>query len=285
MTKETQLQLLKTFENIKHITDDGIEFWDARELSPILGYERWENFLNVISKAKTSCANGGILVENHFRDATKKVIIGSTATKEVSNYNLSRYACYLIAQNGSPTKEAIAAAQMYFAVQTRKQEMWTQHIEDLKRIDARKKLTQTEKKFAATLWERNVDGHGIGEIRSVGDRTLFDGLSTRDMKIRMGIDENKPLADYLPTVTIKAKDLAAEMTTHVTKQRNLLGKEPIKTEHIINNSNVRNLLTMREIYPEKLPAEEDVNKIERKYKNVLQNNSQSASQIEFFLND
>ena len=242
------------FESIKHTDEDGVEYWLARQLQPLLEYKDWDNFLNVVSKAKESLLTSGGSVENHFRDVTEMVVTGYSQ-RAISNYRLTRYACYLISQNGDSRKPAIALAQSYFATQTRRQELVEIERKELKRLEARKKLTETEKHFSETMYNRDVDGKGMAEIRSVGDEKLFGGFSTAKMRDKYGIKQNKPIADVMPTVGLKAKDLAAEMTTVNTENKDLKGKLPIKAEHIDNNEEVREALEKRGIKLEELPAE------------------------------
>jgi len=250
---------VKSFEQIKQ-SDDDQEYWSARDLMPLLGYTTWENFSSVIGKAETACAKAGLTITDHFRKGTKMVEIGSNTVRPVVDYRLTRYACYLIAQNGDPRIAEIALAQSYFAVQTRKQEVGQQHLE---RITARHKLTKTEKEFASELMQRDIDGIGIGQIKSRGDKKLFTA-NTNEMKRRLGVPTNRPLADFLPTVTLKAKDLAAEITTFNTKRNNLRGVEPVAQEHEQNNTKVRSVLRDRGITPETLKPEEDIKKLERR---------------------
>lgn len=263
--------LVKTLDDIKH--QNGVEFWYARELYPLLGYARWENFETAIDRAKESSKTTGANVEDHFREVTKTIKMPKGATKEISDIKLTRYACYLITINGDPRKEEIAFAQAYFVSQTRTVELMQQRMEELERIEAREKLKLTEKEFNAMAFSRGVDGRGIGEIRAKGDEALFGGRTTDEMKQKLGIRSKKPLADYLPNVTLKAKDLATAMTIEKTRQHNLSGKIEIRDEHVVNNQNVRGALTKTGIYPESLPASEDIKKIEarhRKEMNALQ---------------
>jgi DNA-damage-inducible protein D len=279
--KEIQQKLMKTLEDIKRIRPDGSEYWSARDLSPLLEYERWESFSSVIDRAIISCKTTGMRPTDHFRPITKLVPIGSGGTRSISDYELSRYACYIIAQNGDPSKMAVAAAQMYFASQTRKQEVKEQQLIEVQRLEARKKLTATEKNFSKALVDRGIDGKGIGIIRSDGDKVLFGGHSTAQMKAKMGIKDHEPLADYLPTVTIKAKDLAAEITTVNTHQKDLHSPDSIRNEHVVNNKGVRDLLHARGIKPEELPAEEDVKRIARRHDSLkhIAANAKQAQQI------
>jgi len=242
---------------------EGVECWSARELQNLLGYSKWENFEKVIQKAKDACSNAGELVENHFPDVRKMVEIGSKTERPVDDIALTRYACYLIAQNGDSKKEEIAFAQNYFAVQTRRAELVEQRILEFERVKAREKLSQTEKQLSGILYERGVDNQGFAIIRSKGDQALFR-LNTQMLKRKMGVPDNRPVADFLPTISIKAKDLAAEMTGLNVQSKDLKGQTKIEKEHIDNNLAVRNMLTQRGIVPENLPPAEDVKKLQRK---------------------
>lgn len=248
------------------IEEEGIEYWLARDLQKALGYDRWENFINVIQKAKITCESSGIETSDHFRDVTKMVIIGQNVPKQIEDIMLTRYACYLIAQNGDSRKEQIAFAQTYFAIQTRKQEILEQRLELEDRLQARAKLRESETELSKNIYERGVDDKGFGRIRSKGDKALFGGYATGEMKEKLGIPESRPLADFLPTVTITAKNLATEITNHNVKTNNLNGEKPITDEHIQNNESVRELLVGRGIKPEELPVAQDLKKLERKVK-------------------
>ncbi|MEK7639557.1 MAG: DNA damage-inducible protein D [Patescibacteria group bacterium] len=266
--ESTQLSLLqKTLDDIRH--QNGIEFWYARELAPLLGYPRWENFEAVINRGKEACNNSGSEVNDHFLDEQKMVKIGSDAERPIPDIKLTRYACYLIAINGSPSKPEIAFAQAYFVTQTRKVEVLQQRMLEIERIDAREKLVFTEKQFSSILNSHGVDGRGIGIIRSAGDKTLFGGRTTEDMKQILGVGKGKPLSDFLPIVTLKAKDLATAMTTENTRARKLDGMQPIMNEHEKNNRSVREALTKSDIYPERLPASEDIKKITSRHQQEL----------------
>ena len=242
---------------------EGIECWSARELQSLLGYSKWENFEKVIQKAKDACNIAGEEIDYHFPDIRKTIPMPKGAEKEINDMLLTRYACYLIAQNGDSRKEEIAFAQNYFAVQTRRAELVEQRILEFERVKAREKLSQTEKQLSGILYERGVDSQGFASIRSKGDQALFK-LNTLMLKRKMGVPESRPVADFLPTISIKAKDLAAEMTGLNVQSKDLKGQTKIEKEHIDNNLAVRNMLTQRGIVPENLPPSEDVKKLQRK---------------------
>lgn len=267
MEKETIVKLNKSFEESAY-EQDGVEYWLARELQELLGYSDWRNFLNAVDKAKESCKTTGEAVLDHFVDVTKMVKIGSGAERKQDDIMLTRYACYLIAQNGDPKKEQIAFAQSYFAIQTRKQELLEERIHLNERLQAREKLAATETELSKNIYERGVDNKGFANIRSKGDWALFGGLTTSNMKKKLGIPENRPLADFLPTITITAKQLATEITNFNVKQHDLKGEARITDEHVKNNKDVRGLLGKSGIKPEQLPAEEDIKKLERRVKSA-----------------
>jgi len=241
-----------------------VEIWFARDLQPLLGYARWENFQVAINRAVESCKTQGVSIDDHFREVTKMVTLGSGATREVQDYMLTRYACYLIAQNGDPRKEQIAFAQSYFAVQTRKAELIEERLNHISRLETRERLRASEKQLSQNIYERGVDEKGFGRIRSKGDTALFGGHTTEDMKQRLGIKGTRPLADFLPTLTIAAKNLATEMTNYNVEKADLYGENSITREHIQNNRSVREMLGKRGIKPEELPAAEDIKKLERR---------------------
>ncbi len=248
------------------LIEDGVEFWSARDIMVLLEYSKWENFIAVVEKAKISCKNNGQNVADHFPDVRKMVPVGSGAQREVEDILLTRYASYLIAQNADPRKPIVAFAQSYFAVQTRKMEVLEERLAIVERLQARKKLAETEKELSQLIYERGVDQEGFGRIRSKGDSALFGGPGTAEMKRKLGVPDDRPLADFLPTITIKAKDFAAEITNFNTNKDDLHGEPSITGEHIKNNQEVRDLLVKRGIKPEELPPAEDIKKIERKVK-------------------
>lgn len=265
MDKKRIGQIKEQFDLIIHSENTAnIEFWYARELMPLLGYERWENFDKAISRAIESCKTSGIEASDHFRDLTKMITAGKGAQRSVKDYMLTRYACYLIAQNGDPKKEEIAFAQSYFAVQTRKQELIEERIALIERTEARGRLRESEKRLSQNIYERGIDDAGFGRIRSKGDRALFGGHTTQEMKSRLGVKDNRPLADFLPTVTIAAKNLATEITNYNVEEKDLHGEGDITGEHVQNNISVRELLGQRGIKPEELPPSEDIKKLERR---------------------
>ena len=265
MEKELIVQLHASFEQLVHREEEsGIEFWLARDLQKILDYQTWRSFEQVIEKAVTACRNAGYNPGDHFAEVSKMVPLGSGAEREVSDYMLTRYACYLIAQNGDSTKVPIAFAQTYFAVQTRKQELIAQRITEAERLGARKKLTLSEKELSGIIFERVGDEKSFGRIRSRGDQALFGGRTTQQMKARLKVPASRSLADFLPTITIKAKDFANEITNFNIKRDDLWAEGSISSEHVKNNAEVRKLLGKRGIVPEQLPPAEDIKKIERR---------------------
>ena len=251
---------------VRIVQDENIEFWYARDLQEPLGYARWDNFLTAIRRSIDSCKTTGYKLDDHFRGVTKMVSVGSGAERPIEDFMLTRYACYLIAMNGDPRKEPIAFAQSYFAIQSRKQELIEERLQLQARLEARDRLKESEKKLSQNIYERGVDDAGFGRIRSKCDTALFGGSSTQIMKGRLGIADNRPLADFLPTLTIAAKNLATEMTNHNVEQSDLQGESDINREHVQNNLSVRDMLGQRGIKPEEIPLEEDIKKLERRVK-------------------
>ena len=264
MKTDEIMELFRQFESIAN-DYEGVECWSARELSKLLGYTQWRNFENIVEKAKAACRNAGQDVSYHFADVSKMIDLPKSAQREVDDFVLTRYACYLIAQNGDARKPQVAFAQSYFAVQTRRAELIQKRILEYERVRARNKLAETEKRMSGILYERGVDSRGFSIIRSKGDKALFK-LDTALLKRKLGAPANRPLADFLPTVSIKAKDLAAEMTSVNVQQKELYGQKDICDEHVDNNTAVRKMLLRRGIVPESLPAGEDVRKVEKRLK-------------------
>ncbi|MCI0494334.1 DNA damage-inducible protein D [candidate division KSB1 bacterium] len=279
MKQEIIKHLTSDFESYSNHTQSGVEFWFGRDLQHLLGYSEWRNFNNVINRAKTACETAGHNIADHFVDVNKMVAIGSGTQREIDDLMLSRFACYLIAQNGDPQKEPIAFAQNYFAVQTRKYEIIEQRINDWERLHARQKLSLSEKELSGLIFERTGNEKDFGVIRSKGDQALF-GFTTSQMKDRLGVQQSRPLADFLPTITIKAKDFATEITIFNVKDKDINAGDKIAWEHVVNNQSVRKLLLERGIEPESLPAEEDVKKLERRVKSADQKFIQNPDKLE-----
>ncbi len=263
MKQEIINSLTNNFESFSNKTEGGLEFWFARDLQHLLGYRKWENFQSVISKAKTACEISGHELSDHFPDIRKMVSIGSGAEKEIDDIMLTRYACYLIAQNGDSSKEPIAFAQTYFAIQTRKAEIIAERMAEIERINARKKLSETEKELSSVIYKQTGGNRNFALIRSKGDTAFFGGKNTAQMKI-VWKTGSKPIADFMPTILLKAKDFATEITIHNAKEKRMSTERQVSNEHVTNNKTVRGTLISRGIVPEKLPPAEDIKKIERK---------------------
>lgn len=267
MKQEVIQKLNKNFDDYAQKTENGLEFWFARDLQGLLGYDQWKNFQKVVEKAKIACQTAGLVVVDHFADAGKMVLTGSGAEREIDDMALTRHACYLIAQNGDPRKEEIAFAMAYFAIQTRKQELIEKRIEEMERLGFREKLTNSEKELSGIIYERGVDNAGFARIRSKGDQALFGGKTTQEMKKSLGVKGKRALADFLPAITIKAKDFANEITNFTLKRDTYIrGEKAISNEHVRNNRDTRDLLARRGILPERLPPEEDIRKVARRIK-------------------
>lgn len=271
--------LTVTFEAHAQKTENSIEYWLARDLQHLLGYSKWDNFLNVISKAKTSCEVSGHDIDDHFADVRKMVELGSGSQRQIDDIMLTRYACYLIAQNGDPKKQEIAFAQTYFAMQTRKAEMIEQRLLEAERVSARRKLTETEKELSNVIFEQTGSDRNFGLIRSKGDQALF-GKSTKAMKAQWNVPEKRPLADFAPTIILKAKDFATEITIFNSRENQLGTEQEISAEHVINNDAVRQTLLERGIRPESLPPEEDVKKVERRLSSEQKKSSKNPETLD-----
>lgn len=262
--ESTQIQMMtETFEGHAQEAEGGVEYWLARDLHFLLGYTKWDNFLSVINKAKTACEVSGHAIADHFADVGKMVDLGSGSQREIDDIMLTRYACYLIAQNGDSQKEPIAFAQTYFAMQTRKAELIEQRLLEAERVSARQKLTVTEKELSSVIYQQAGSDRNFGIIRSKGDRALF-GRTTQAMKSHWKVPDNRPLADFAPTIILKAKDFATEITIHNAREHEFTTEVAISNEHITNNKAVRDTLLQRGIRPEALAPAEDVKKVERR---------------------
>lgn len=263
MQSDTIHTLTETFEAHAQQTENDIEYWLARDIQHLLGYSEWRNFTAVITKAKTACEVSNHMISDHFVDVNKMVGLGSGGQRQVDDIMLTRYACYLIAQNGDPRKQEIAFAQTYFAMQTRRAELIEQRLLEAERVSARKKLTATEKELSQVIYEQTGGNQDFALIRSKGDQALF-GKTTQAMKAQWKVPDNRPLADFAPTIILKAKDFATEITIFNTRENNLGTERAISDEHITNNQAVRDTLLTRGIRPESLPVAEDVKKVERR---------------------
>ena len=272
--------LTTTFEGHAQQTDGGVEYWLARDVQHLLGYAEWRNFTTVISKAKTACEVSGHPVAHHFVDVNKMVDLGSGSQREIDDIMLTRYACYLIAQNGDPKKQEIAFAQTYFALQTRRAELIEQRLLDAERVSARKKLTATEKDLSSLIYEQAGGNQDFALIRSKGDQALF-GKSTQAMKAQWKVPDSRPLADFAPTIILKAKDFATEITIFNSRERMLRSEAAISREHVTNNEAVRKTLLDRGIRPESLPAAEDVKKVERRLESDQKKSLKNPDSLDF----
>jgi DNA-damage-inducible protein D len=278
---ETDLiqMLTTTFEGHAQKTENEVEYWLARDLQVLLGYTEWRNFLKIIEKAETACEGSGHRVADHFVDVNKMVDLGSGSQRQIEDVMLTRYACYLIAQNGDPRKQEIAFAQTYFAIQTRRAELIEQRLLEAERVSARRKLSDTEKELSHVIYEQTGGNQNFALIRSKGDQALF-GKSTQAMKAQWQVPDGRPLADFAPTIILKAKDFATEITIHNARTHHMRSEPQISNEHVTNNQAVRQTLLNRGIRPESLPPAEDVKKVERRLTSVEKKALENPDKLE-----
>ncbi len=255
----------KNLESIKRVSNDDhpMEFWSARDLMPMLGYTKWQKFTEVIERAKAACKLSGQNIDDHVTGAGKMIATGKGATRKIEDFFLTRYAFYLIAQNGDPRKPEIALAQTYFATQTRKQELLEQRDMESKRLDARAKLRETESKIESTVYERGIKYPvEFATFKNKHIEALYGGISASQLKKIRKIPPKRSLADFDSHVELKAKDFALAMTDHNIKEKDIRGKEAMNTEVVKNSRETRQALLNRGIKPEHIKPEEDLKLVE-----------------------
>lgn len=260
------------FDSIKHINEYGEEYWSARELQPILEYTEWRKFNNAIERAKESCKSSGNEISDHFVGAAKMVSIGSRADREVEDYHLSRYACYLIAMNGDPRKEAIALAQTYFAVKTRQQELvenYTELTENQKRLAIRREMKEHNLSLYAAAKDAGIQTNKDYAIfTNYGYRGLYGGLNQADIHARKGLKPSQRILDHMGSTELAANLFRATQTEEKLRRENIQGKEAANQTHFIVGQKVRQ--TIKELggtMPEDLPTpDKSIRQLEREEK-------------------
>lgn len=273
----------QTFENIKHINDDGIEFWYARELQSVLEYAQWRNFESVIYKAKIACINSGNDVDDHFADVSKTIQMPKTAEKSILDYQLSRYACYLIVQNGDPRKEVIALGQTYFAVKTRQRELiedYDQLTEEQKRLAIRNEMIAHNKSLAEAAQMAGIeDQRDYAIFQNKGYQGLYGGLGVKEIHSRKGLKKSQKILDHMGSTELAANLFRATQTDDKIRRENITGKQAAYDTHYQVGKKVRQ--TIKELggtMPEDLPTpKKSVKQIEREQEQKKLNKKQEPN--------